>query len=94
MDPTDMGFIKGAVVFALLSGTGLTAYWLRLRAKMLSRTDQPALDRIHEELVQSHAGLEARLLEVEERLDFAERRLLQETVRKVSRDVPEALTPV
>lgn len=94
MDPTDIAFIKGAVAFALLATTGLGAYWLRLRARMLSGSDRPALDAVQEDLAQTRAELETRLMEVEERLDFAERRMLQDPSPKASPDLPAALTPV
>jgi hypothetical protein len=48
MDPSDIAFIKGAVAFALLAITGLSAYWLRLRAKALAGRDPLALDRVRD----------------------------------------------
>jgi hypothetical protein len=94
MDPTDIAFIKGAVAFALLAATGLGAYWLRLRARLLSGSDRPALDRVQEDVAEIRAELEGRLMEVEERLDFAERRMLQDSPRKAQPDQPASLTPV
>jgi hypothetical protein len=93
MDPTDVAFIKGAVAFALLAATGLSAYWLRLRARLQAQRELPPLDAVHDDMAQLRASLDARLLEVEERLDFAERRLIQES-REVREEHPRALTPV
>jgi hypothetical protein len=94
VDPTDIGFIKGAIAFALIASTGLTAYWLRLRARFLAQRDPDALERAHEDLVRAKADWEARLLEIEERLDFAERRLLQQAPPVERIRTPRALTPV
>lgn len=94
MDPTDVGFIKGAIVFALLASTGLTTYWLRLRAKVLAQREPDSLEREREDLLRLRAELDSRLLEVEERLDFAERRLLQAPERIEPTRSPRPLTPV
>ena len=94
MDPSDLGFIKGAVAFALLAATGLTTYWLRLRAKLMTQKDPPALDRVQDDLARTRADLEARILELEERLDFAERRLLREPIPQAPAKLPKVVTPV
>jgi hypothetical protein len=94
MDPTDIGFLKAVVAFVLVAGTCLSAarLWLRARARPL-----PELDRIVESLraenAELHAELGARMAELEERVDFAERRLIQE--REGTRLPPTPLrTPV
>lgn len=94
MDPADVAFIKGAVAFALLTAAGLSAYWLRLRARLLSQQDQPALNRVQDDLARTGAELEGRILELEERLDFAERRLLQQPIREAAQELPRVPTPV
>jgi hypothetical protein len=94
MDPSDIGFLKAVVAFALVAGTGLSAVrlWLRARTQPL-----PELDRIVEALREDNARLQAelgaRMAELEERVDFAERRLVQE--REAPRLPPSLLrTPV
>lgn len=77
VDPTDIAFIKGVVTFGLLAVTGLSAYWLRIRSRALRGVDQPALERLEQDLERTRQDLETRVLELEERLDFTERRLLQ-----------------
>lgn len=94
MDPSDVAFIKGAVAFALVAAAGLSGYWLRLRARLLSQPDLPALDQVHEEVARTPADLEGRILELEERLDFAERRLLQQPIREAAPELPKVPTPV
>jgi hypothetical protein len=94
MDPSDVAFIKGAVAFALLAATGLGAWWLRLRSRLLARQDSPDLDQTLEHLAQFRSDLDARLIELEERLDFTERRLLQDQSRPRLEERPGAVTPV
>ena len=78
MDPADIAFIKGAVAFVLLAGTGMSAWWLWLRERHRGR---PSAARIVEELREENAALQAelgaRMGEIEERVDFVERRLVQ-----------------
>jgi hypothetical protein len=78
MDPVDIAFIKGAVAFVLLAGTGMGAWWLWLREQHRGRPDA---DRIVEALREENAALQsdlaARIGEIEERVDFVERRLVQ-----------------
>jgi hypothetical protein len=94
MDPSDIGFLKAVVAFVLIAGTGLSAVrlWLRARAQ-----HPPELDRIVEALREDnarlHAELGARMAEMEERVDFVERRLVRE--REAPRLPPSPLrTPV
>jgi hypothetical protein len=79
MDPSDIGFLKAVVAFALVAGTALSAAWLWLRART---RPLPDADRIVEALREDNARLQAdlgaRMAELEERVDFAERRLVQE----------------
>lgn len=77
MDPIDIAFIKGIVTFSVVALTTLAAYWLRLRSKALTGSNQPELEQLQEDLSLTRTTLESRVLELEERLDFAERRLLQ-----------------
>jgi hypothetical protein len=78
MDPSTIAFIKGAVAFVLVAGTGMSAYWLRLRGRRIGR---PEVDRIVDALREENAALQAelgaRMTELEERVDFVERRAVQ-----------------
>ena len=94
MDKGVIAFIQAAVAFVLIAGTGMSAFWLWLRER---RRAIPGADRVAEALrdenARFQADVEARLAELEERLDFAERRLVQE--KGIAR-LPEARprTPV
>lgn len=84
MSPEDVLFFKAIIAFVLVAGTGMTAFWLWLRARGRSAPDlTKALDAVREENAQLHADLNARMAELEERVDFAERRLVAE--REVAR---------
>jgi hypothetical protein len=91
MDASTVAFVKGVIAFALLAGTGMTAFWLWLRARA---RPHPEFDRIvqdlREENAQLHAEFGARLAELEERLDFVERRLVQE---RAPAQLPSARIP-
>ena len=95
MDPTDIAFVKGVISFLLLAGTGMGTFWLWLRSRATAPGD---LDRTIEGLRQENAQLQAdvaaRMAELEERVDFAERQLIQ--ARQVSRlaEPPRTRTPV
>ena len=88
MDTNTIVFIQVAIAFVLVAGTGMSALWLWLRER---RRALPAADHVTEALREQNARFqadtEARLAELEERLDFAERRLVQE--RGMAR-LPEA----
>ena len=93
MDPADVGFIKAVVAFIVVAttGFGMVRVWLRVRYP--SRTpDQRVLEAAQEENANLRANIEARIAELEERLDFTERRLLQERSRRSLES--EAPTPV
>lgn len=95
MSPEDIVFIKAVIAFVLVAGTGMTAFWLWLRARGRSAPDvSKVLDAVREENAQLQADLNARMAELEERVDFAERRLVAE--REVARlpKPPKARTPV
>ena len=95
MSPSDIVFVKAIIAFVLVAGTGMTAFWLWLRARGRAAPHlNTVLDSVREENAQFHADLSARMAELEERLDFTERRLVQE--REVARlpQPPKARTPV
>jgi hypothetical protein len=73
-----VAFIRAVIAFVLLAGTGLTAFRLWLRARPpVPRDLERTLDALREENAQLNADLTARLAELEERVDFTERRLVQ-----------------
>lgn len=78
MDPSNVAFIKGVVAFVLVAATGMSAFWLWLRER---RRGQPDLARIVDALREENAALQAelgaRMAELEERVDFVERRVVQ-----------------
>jgi hypothetical protein len=93
MDPSDVGFIKAVVAFILVAGTGFTALRMWLRARQSLPPADQLLDAVRAENAQVQADLEARMAELEERLDFTERRLVQEAALKRLPD-PPVHTPV
>ena len=95
MDPGDVFFIKAIIVFVLVAGTGMTAFWLWLRARGRAAPDlNKVLDAVREENAQFQTELSSRMAELEERVDFTERRLVAE--REIARlpQPPKARTPV
>lgn len=94
MDPSDIAFIKGVIAFVLVAGTcaGMLRMWLRARYGTSVSTER-LVEGLREENSQLRADCDARIAELEERLDFAERRLVQERAspRLAS---PPARTPV
>ena len=78
MDPSNVAFIKGVIAFVLVAGTGMSAFWLWIRER---RRGRPELDKIVDALREENATLQAelgaRMVELEERVDFVERRLVQ-----------------
>ena len=77
MDPSTVAFIKAVVSFALLAGTGLTAYWLRSRVRATRAASQlpEEVDRLNVELQDLRRLLETELPDVQERLNFVERHI-------------------
>lgn len=94
MDPADIGFLKAVVAFIVVAGTSLTAVKLWLRARTSAAAlPHAALDALREEQDEYRAITDARIAELEERLDFAERRLVQDAdpLRRIE---PPMHTPV
>lgn len=78
MDPSDVAFIKGVIAFVLFAGTGMSTFWLWLRERGRGRPEVDRIvDALREENAALHAELGARVFELEERVDFVERRLVQ-----------------
>lgn len=79
MNGEDAAFVKAVIMFVLFAGTGMGGYWLRIRGRHLaasSRDDLP--DAVRDEMAQLRADVDARMIELDERMDFVERRLVQE----------------
>ena len=69
-------FLEGVVAFIVIAGTvehGV-ALWLRHRAQQRPELDDAGIEGLREE----NAELRTRMAELEERVDFVERRLVQE----------------
>ena len=95
MGPGDIFFIKAVIVVVLAAGIGMTGFWLWLRARPRATPDlAKALDSVREEHAQLEADLSARIAELEERLDFTERRMAQEREPARLPQPPKARTPV
>ena len=95
MSPSDIAFVKAVIAFLLLAGTGMTAFWLWLRARGRAAPDlSKFLDSVREENAQVEADLRARIAELEERVDFTERRMVQEREPARLPQPPKARTPV
>lgn len=78
MDPNDVAFVKGVISFMLVAGTGIGTFWLWLRSRAKAPSDfDSILEGLREEHAQIQADLSARMAELEERVDFAERQLVQ-----------------
>ena len=94
-DPSDIAFIKGVIAFFLVAGTGFAAWstWLHYRTRGLPPADlEPTIQALRDDAARLEAELGERIVELEERLDFVERRLVQE--RDPQRLPPPARTPV
>ena len=95
MSPPDIVFIKAVIAFVLVAGTGMTGFWLWLRARARVAPDLgKVLDSVREENAQLEADLNARIAELEERVDFTERRMVQEREPARLPQPPKARTPV
>lgn len=79
MSGDDVAFIKAVVIMGLFAGTGLSAYWLRLRARQLAGSSRDELlEAVRDDMAQLRADVDARMIELDERMDFVERRLAQQ----------------
>jgi hypothetical protein len=79
MDRSVVAFVEGIVTLVVFAGIGFTGFWIWSRTRIRHQPDMDRLlDAIRDDNSQLHADLSARLAELEERLDFTERRLVQE----------------
>jgi len=75
MDQSMIAFIKAVIAFLLVSGTGMAGVWLWFRLRSAYRTDaQPVIDALRDEHARLEAELGSRMTELEDRVDFVERR--------------------
>ena len=78
MDHADIAFVKGVIAFLLLSGTSMTGLWLWFRLRATYRGDaQAMIDALKDEHARLEAEMASRMAELEDRVDFVERRLVQ-----------------
>lgn len=78
MEPFSIALAKVVVPFLLVAGTGLTAFrfWLNARVRPQAELDR-IIEALREENAQLRADLGAEMAELEERVDFVERRLAE-----------------
>ncbi|MES2306492.1 MAG: hypothetical protein V4558_13370 [Gemmatimonadota bacterium] len=96
MDPETIAFLKGVTVFVLVAGTALRAWRLSLgaREQRLEARERELVALVEEAQIARETGLQdelaelrAHLAELDDRVDFAERRLASE------RDAPPRIEP-
>jgi hypothetical protein len=76
MTPVDFAFVKAIVAAVVVAGTSLSLYSLRLRYRSRGSAElERDVGELLEHEASQQADLESRLAELDERLDFAERRL-------------------
>ncbi|HEY2805330.1 MAG TPA: hypothetical protein VGI92_05670 [Gemmatimonadales bacterium] len=86
--------MKAIISLVVLGGGALSFYSLRLRHRTRLTSDlEREMESLNEENAQERSAYEARLAELEERVDFVERRLAQgrEEPRRIERPLS---TPV
>ncbi len=78
MSNADIAFVKAVIGFMLVAGTGMSFFWLWLRERRRGRPDaEKIVQALREENATLQAEQGARIYELEERVDFLERRLVQ-----------------
>ena len=78
MDESTVAFIKGVIAFLLVSGTCMAGTWLWFRLRATYRGDsQAVIDALKDEHARLEAEMASRMAELEDRVDFVERRLVQ-----------------
>ncbi len=94
MDHEVLVFIEAVTAFALPALTGLLAYYMWLRhSRRLPTAVERELGDLREDNAQLRAELENRLAEIDERVNFVERRLVQPAVLPLRPSPPEVITP-
>jgi hypothetical protein len=78
MGPQVVAFTEGIVTLVVFAGIGLTGFWLWSHHRGRPQPDpERVLDVLREDNAQLHADLGARITELEDRLDFVERRMVR-----------------
>ena len=78
MDPSTVAFIKGIVAFVVVATVGMAAVQLYFRIRAGSHSDSnAAIDALKDEHARLEAEMASRMAELEDRVDFVERRLVQ-----------------
>ena len=94
MNPSDVAFVKGVIAFLTVAGTGMAGCWLWFRLRATYRADRTGeIDALREDHLRLEAELGSRMAELDERVDFVERRLVQERPPRTLPERPER-TPV
>lgn len=84
-------FWEAVISFLLVAGTGLAGFRLRLKYRQTAMAEEAMLAALRQEHAEFRAELISHLAELEDRVDFAERRLLQE--RSAPPEVNQARIP-
>lgn len=78
MDESTAAFLKGLISFVVVAGTAMGGFWLwfHIRARYRSAPNA-VIDALRDENARLEAELGSRMAELEDRVDFVERRLVQ-----------------
>jgi hypothetical protein len=93
MDPSTARFIQYCTAFILVSGTVMTGIRLWFKYRHLPPGSDPEILALRDEQARLEADLGSRIMELEQRLDFVERRLVQEQRPARLPEPPKAKTP-
>ena len=91
----EIAFGKMVVLGIMFLGSAFTFYSLRIKQKALEKRDllEHEIEALREENAEQRAAFDARIAEMEERLDFVERRIVQPRPEP-KRIEPRIVTPV
>src|SRR6266481_8296868 len=79
MDPENANFVRYCTAFVLVSGTAMCGISLWFKSRHLPRGESdPEVLALRDEQARLEADLGSRIMDLEQRLDFVERRLVQE----------------
>jgi len=95
MDPENANFVRYCIAFVLVSGTVMTGIRLWFKSRNFPRGESdPEILALRDEQARVEADLGSRIMDLEQRLDFVERRLVQEQRQARLPEPPKAKTPV
>jgi len=77
MDPSTAAFFRGLTGFVVLAGTIMGGIWLYFNIRAKYRAPNSAIDALRDDNARLEAELGSRMAELEDRVDFVERRLVQ-----------------